>query len=407
MGKYRIICSKCGHVVKDEPAYKCPACGGILEFKYDVPKQFGERTAGAHGVFKYLDVLPVSGDMPVTLGEGGTPLVESVRLAEEFGLDRLFFKLEFVNPTGSFKDRGMAVLFTKAAELGMKKAVVASSGNAAASAAAYAARSGVELVAVVPENTPEGKTVQMETHGGKVLKVPGLFGNSYTLCKGLAEKNGWFNLTTTFLNPYAREGYKTASYEIFEQLGHATPDIVVVPTSDGPLLASVYEAFDELVEHGLSKKIPKLVSVQAFNCDPINESWRTGMPCEKTTKKWVETIASGIDDNLDGYEEDGDHAVDLIRKSGGTAISLTEEEVRDSVLELARDGVYAEPAGAVSAMALRKLREGGFMKEDDIVVCVVTGSGLKNPLKIERRAIPVVSTVDEAVVAVRRWDDGS
>ena len=229
MGKYRIICSKCGHVVKDEPAYKCPACGGILEFKYDVPKQFGERTAGAHGVFKYLDVLPVSGDMPVTLGEGGTPLVESVRLAEEFGLDRLFFKLEFVNPTGSFKDRGMAVLFTKAAELGMKKAVVASSGNAAASAAAYAARSGVELVAVVPENTPEGKTVQMETHGGKVLKVPGLFGNSYTLCKGLAEKNGWFNLTTTFLNPYAREGYKTASYEIFEQLGHATPDIVVVP----------------------------------------------------------------------------------------------------------------------------------------------------------------------------------
>lgn len=404
MAAYKIICPRCGRELKEEPVYKCLGCRNIVEFYYDFMPSRYERRDAEPGIFKYADVLPlIDSSSNISLGEGDTPLIASTSIRKEEELENILFKLEYMNPTGSFKDRAMAVLMSKASELGLNKAIIASSGNAAASAAAYAARCGMELIAVVPETTPDGKTGQILAHGGKIVKVAGLFSESYALCEELAKRNGWLNLTTTFLNPYAREGYKTIGYEIFEQLGGSAPDFILIPTGDGPLLASMYEAFEELHQQGLVTQMPHLVSVQAANCDPINESFRSGIPCRELNEGWKPTIASGIDDNLAGYEDDGDYTVGIIRKSGGMAISLDEEEIYRSVLKLAQEGVYAEPAGAVCAIALHELNQQGFFKKNDVIVCLVTGSGLKNSVEVDRKTMSVARNVHDAEKEIWEW----
>ena len=347
------------------------------------------------GIFRFSSVLPVEDVRPAeSMGEGGTPLIPSVAVGPENGLEQAFFKLESLNPSGSFKDRALAVAMNCAARFGLKKMIIASSGNAAASAAAYAARSGAELTAVVPESTPENKIGQILCHGGRVVKVPGNYSRSYAVCREMAEKYGWFDLTTTFINPYAREGYKTIGYEIFEQLGRRTPDAVVLPTGAGPILAAVYQAFAELGRMGLAERMPKLICVQAKNCGPIASAFLRNAARVEPCADPKPTLASGINDSLMGYAGDGDYTLDCIRRSGGTAVLLDEEEIRQSVFRLAEEGVYAEPAGAVSAAAMARLAESGFLRKSDTVVGVVTGHGLKNPLAREAK-IPAVASAAE------------
>lgn len=390
---YRLVCSRCGSVMEREPAYQCERCGGILACRYD-PGDYRVEP-DKPGIFRFSSLLPVQDVRPAqSLGEGGTPLVPSTTVGPESGLEGVFFKLESLNPSGSFKDRALAVAMNCAARFGLQKMVIASSGNAAASAAAYAARLGAELAAVVPESTPVNKTGQILCHGGRVVKVPGNYSRSYAVCREMAEKYGWFDLTTTFINPYAREGYKTIGYEIFEQLGRRSPDAIVLPTGAGPILAAVYQAFAELGRLSLTEKMPRLVCVQAKNCGPIASAFLRNAARVEPCADPRPTLASGINDSLTGYAGDGDYTLDCIRRSGGTAVVLEEEEIRRSVFRLSEEGVYAEPAGAVPAAAIARLAQSGFLRRTDTVVGVVTGHGLKNPL-VPEAAVPTVTSASE------------
>lgn len=398
--RYQLVCCQCGAVETEEPAYKCRVCGNILDVVYDFAPGDYTVDQSKPGIFQFASVLPVS-DLrkEESLGEGNTPLVSSVRVGPNHGLQNVYFKLDNLNPSGSFKDRAMAVAMNCAHRFGVKKMIVASSGNASAAAAAYAARNGMELVAVVPESTPINKVGQAMLHGSKVVKVPGVYSRSYAMCREMAEKYQWFDITTTFINPYAREGYKTIGYEIFEQLGRSCPDVVVVPTGAGPILAAIYQAFCELQQMELVSRVPKMVCVQAENCGPIAmaylEEAEWVRPCEAS----LPTLASGINDSLIGYTDDGDYTLRCIRESGGTAVTLDEEEIRQSVEAMAAEGICAEPAGAVTAAALDHLVDTGFLHPQDVVVCVVTGHGLKNLLPTEGD-VPVVHSAEEFAQAM-------
>lgn len=401
MAQYVIKCCECGYRAQKEPVYKCPVCGNIMEFLYDFDRNPYRLKNGASGIFRFDRVLPVEGnDAEVSLGEGDTPVIRSGYFDDSFHLKNIFYKLESCNPSGSFKDRAMAVAVSWAKQKGIHGMIIASSGNASAAAAAYAARAGIKLIAVVPENTPINKVMQVLIHGGRILKVSGDFSRSYEFCQKLAQELGWFNLTTTFLNPYAREGYKTVGYEIFEQQKEAIPEWIFVPTGDGPLLAAIYQAFRELKQMGYIRKIPRMVCVQAENCSPIVHGFHKEISCNRLRVDIYPTIASGINDSLRGYEEDGDYTIKCIRDSAGTVISLKEEEIEESVLCLARDGIFAEPAGAVAAAAIRRFAEAGKIRGEDKVLGIVTGHGLKNPLSMDTGDIPVVTDVKAALKAI-------
>ena len=401
MAEYTIECSSCHYKAEQEPVYKCPVCGHIMEFHY----QFSEDTEIIQpkypGIFQFGNVLPVKKEQGlISLGEGNTPIVTAKYFEKSFGCRHIQYKLECCNPSGSFKDRAMAVAVTWAKQKGIRRILIASSGNASAAAAAYAARAEMELIAVVPEATPENKVRQVLMHGGKIIKVPGNFCRSYEFCQELAQELGWFNLTTTFLNPYAKEGYKTIGYDIYRQMSEKSPDWIVVPTGDGPLLASIYQAFCELRQQGKKVKMPRLVCVQAENCAPIVEAYRQGVSCGALAAEVRSTIASGINDSLEGYEDDGDYTIACIKQSGGEVISLSEEEIKESVQCLAEEGIFAEPAGAVSAKAIWYLIQQGKIQKHENVLGIITGHGLKNPLSTESETAPVVQSVGEALQAL-------
>ena len=390
---YQLKCVRCGAVAEKEPAYLCPDCGGILDIQYPGNEEAPHPDKKYGGVFRYAKWLPVEGDELPTLGEGSTPMVPSARLGKKLGLKNLFFKLEGVNPSASFKDRGIAVGVACAKRFGVEQMIIASSGNASASAAAYSARTGIPMVALVPELTPANKVAQVALHGAKIMRAKGKFSDVYALCRRMAEKHGLFDLTTTFINPYAREGYKTIGYEIFEDLGRV-PDWIVCPTGAGPILAAIYKAFEEL-----GQGMPKLACVQSANCGPIAQAFIEGAEKVTACVNPKDTLASGINDALNGYAQDGDFTLECFRKSNGTAVLLNEEEIAEAVLMLAQEGIPAEPAASVGAKAVEKLCEAGLIKPEDCVAVVVTGHGLKNLLPVEGAVCPEVVDSEEAVLA--------
>lgn len=395
MQHYQIICSTCQARVLEEPAYKCPVCGGILEIRYP-PREEEFIQEKLPGVFRFARYLPVDARFAVSLGEGGTPLVPLERLAFSFGVAELYAKLEGQNPTASFKDRGIAVTAAKARELSKKAVIIASSGNASASAAAYAARCGLQLVAVVPEGTPRGKVLQVSLHGACVVKVAGGYSYSYRMCRRIAETYNMFDMTTTFLNPYAREGYKTIGYELYEALKEP-PDWVVIPVGAGPILAAVKQSFDELLAMQLIERVPRLACVQAAGCGPIASAFLTSSNTVSACLDAKPTIASGINDPLDGYTEDGDYTLACIRQTSGGAVLLSEKEIVAATRLLAGEGIFAEPAGAVGIVAVQKLRFSGAIRPTDRVVIIVTGHGLKNPLAEDFAEPPTIREPEDLV----------
>ena len=369
----RLVCARCGYIESALDAYKCLTCGYILEVRYDTLSAFHPKLGG--DMWRFLDVLPFSASGPVSLGEGMTPLTPAGRLAAFLGHPALFIKNECLNPTGSFKDRALSVCVTAARELKKDGIVVASSGNGAASAAAYAAYAGMDITVLVPASTPEAKVTQARMCGAKLIKIPGDFTNCYKRAQEMGEA-GYYNVTTTFLNPYTMEGYKTIGFEIFLQLG-GVPDWIILPVGAGPILGGVYKAFLELEQAGYANGMPRLVAVQAENCAPIVRAFLAG-EAVKAPDEVYPTAASALADPLRGYEEDGDYTIDCIRKSGGTALSLDEAEILQSAKLLAEhSGIYAEPGGAVSLLAAKKLIDAGEIKPCETLVLVATGHGLK------------------------------
>jgi threonine synthase len=397
-------CVECAAQYPPDLRYACERCGGILE----VGEPDGVRTSEdpylQASMWRYGPALPVGNlSSIISLGEGLTPLHRALRLGRAIGgFDgELWLKDETVNSTGSFKDRHISVAVSRARELGVAGIVCASSGNAGASASAYAARAGLPAVVVAPSHTPLAKLTQITACGAVLLKVDGHYSNSYRIAQDLAEHHKLANVTTTFVNPYGVAALDTVAREIFEQLGGRAPDYVLVPTGAGPLVKGIVRGFRDIAPDSL----PKAIAVQAEGCAPIVRAFDRG---ESAVEAWgtPTTIASGISDPLAGYEKDGTYTLRLVRETDGLAVAVSDEAIVDAMRVLAHsEGVLAEPTGASSVAALMKLARLARIPHGSRVVCLVTGHGFKDfnvfremPARVFHLDVPQASrAIDEAI----------
>jgi len=370
-------CTKCAaQSSADVPQNVCPQDGGILFPRYDLQslKQgFNLQTLRGReaSLWRYREVLP---DVePITLGEGFTPLLPS----REF--PNLWIKDEGLNPTGSFKARGITVAVSVAKALSLKKLAMPSAGNAGSALAAYAAAAGLETHIFMPQDVPLANRIECEAYGAKVTLVKGLISDCARIVAERKKQEDWFDFST--LNePYRVDGKKTMAYELFEQLDGKLPDAVIFPSGGGVGIIGMWKAFEEMEQLGWfsgikdAAKRPRMIAVQAEGCAPIVKAWDEGKP---TVEMWkhASTIAAG----LRVPRPYGDYLVlDILNRSHGTAVAVSDDEIKHAFHHWARtEGIFAAPEGAASLAAYRKLRSSGFLSENDKAVLFNTGTGLK------------------------------
>ena len=398
MSGSKIRCVRCGHtaVLTGFP-YSCPVCEGILLIEPDLSGWEGIDPS-ALGIERYRGLLPLDADSHlVSLGEGGTPLIAADRLAQGMEGVEVLLKNETVNPTGSFKDRGLAVMTTRARDEGYRRVISSSSGNAGISSAAYAASADVDVTVIAPESTHRTKIVQLTAHGARVIRARGSVSDTYSLAKAAAETGKWANLTTTFLSPLATAGFKTIGYELADQLGGRAPDWIIAPVSAGPILVAVASAFREFRTVGRVDRVPRMVCAQATGCAPIARAFEEGAENVRPWDDQPDTIATAIADPLLGYEDDGTLTLRVVRDTGGVALAVTDDAIRDAIRCLAAlEGVFAEPSGAVPVAALMALHNRGVIQAGSRVVCLITGHGLKDPEAADQKAeIPTIESETE------------
>jgi threonine synthase len=316
---------------------------------------------------RYREWLPVTAATPrLTLHEGGTPLLPAPRLAAWVGVDTLYLKVEGANPTGSFKDRGMVVAVAKAIEDGARAVLCASTGNTAASAAAYAARAGIRAVVLLPAGqVAAGKLAQAVAHGARVLAVRGNFDAALELARALAAE-GEVALVNS-VNPHRIAGQQSAAFEIVEELGRA-PDVLALPLGNGGNVTAYRAGFVRCLEAGLAARTPRMIGGQAAGAAPFV----LGTPVQRP-----ETIATAI---RIGRPATWEPARAALRDSGGAALALPDATLLETYRQIARlEGVFCEPASAAGVAALRRAVEEGIVARDEASVCVLTGNGLKDP----------------------------
>jgi len=383
-------CTKCGERFSAEtPQNVCPNDAGVLFVRYDLSSIRGtftpEKLAGREAsLWRYREVLPDIA--PVSLGEGFTPLVAS---REFHGVS---IKDEGLNPTGSFKARGAAAAVSAARSLGIKKIAVPSAGNAGGAVSAYAAAAGMEAHVFMPSDVPRANRIECEVYGARVTLVQGNISDCARVVNERKHKEGWFDLST-LKEPYRVEGKKTMAYELYEQLQGELPEAVIFPSGGGVGVIGMWKAFDEMEELGWlpeNGRRPRMIAVQAAGCAPIQKAWKER---KASVEMWNEssTIAAG----LRVPKPYGDYLVlDILRRSQGAAIAVTDEEIRDAVRDWARgEGIFAAPEGAASLAAYRKLRRKSgpaepVLGENDRVVLFNTGSGLKYLDTMEEQKLP-------------------
>ncbi|PYS46698.1 MAG: threonine synthase [Acidobacteria bacterium] len=358
----------------------CRECGKPLLVRYDLEQaartltKESLRTRRAD-LWRYSEVLPVERDENIiSLGEGWTPLLSAPQLAAQVGLKKLFIKDESQNPTQSFKARGMAAAVSMAKELGARKLAVPSAGNAAGALAAYAARAGLEAFIFMPKDTPRANVIECEQTGAHVTLMNGLITDCGAEVARRKDAEGWFDVST-LKEPYRVEGKKTLGYELAEQMDWELPDVVIYPTGGGTGLIGMWKAFEEMEQMGwIGKKRPRMVTVQAAGCAPIVRAFEEGKRFADEFPN-AQTTASG----LRVPRAIGDFLIlDALRASGGTAISVTDEELIAATGEIgASEGLFCAPEGAACLPALKKLIAAGEVKEDESVVLFNTGAGVK------------------------------
>jgi len=370
-------CTRCGeHYPADRPQSVCPKDGGILYARYDLaavrrsfsPARLAER---APTMWRYDAVLPEAD--PVSLGEGFTPMLASRELAN------VFIKDEGLNPTGSFKARGLSAAVTMARHFGLKNLAIPSAGNAASALAAYAAAAKLEAHIFMPKDVPAANRIECDYYGAHVTLVDGLISDCARKVAELkasesSKNEGWFDVSTT-KEPYRVEGKKTMGYEVAEQLGWKLPQGIIYPTGGGVGLLGMWKAFEEMEALGwIGAERPKMITVQSAGCAPIVKAWDEG---KATSEMWpqAETLAAG----LRVPKPYGDYLIlDILKKSKGTAVAATDDEILEATRHWAKvEGIFAAPEGAASQVAYRKLRASNFFKPEDTVVLFNTGSGLK------------------------------
>jgi threonine synthase len=326
-------------------------------------------------MWRYSEVLPVEDPrFRVSLGEGFTPLMQATSLGKQVGVPNLMIKDEGLNPTGSFKARGMSAAISRALELGASEIAIPSAGNAGGAAAAYAARAGLKANVFMPRDVPKANLIEAKILGANVQLVDGLISDCGRIVAERKEAEGWFDVST-LKEPYRVEGKKTMGYELAEQLDWKLPDVIIYPTGGGTGLIGMWKAFAEMGKLGwIDEKRPRMVSVQAAGCAPIVRAWEAG---EDTAEPWVDaqTVASGL--RVPGAV--GDFLMlRAIRDSGGCALSVTDDELLQGVTEMAAyTGVFAAPEGGATLACLKKMVERELVGSEDQVVLFNTGTGLK------------------------------
>ncbi|MCY4651776.1 MAG: threonine synthase [Dehalococcoidia bacterium] len=365
----------------DEANRLCAECGKVLYPRYDLEaasaaldrEMLKDRPAN---MWRYFEVMPVRDPANVvTLGEGFTPIFKAERFGPEMGCTDLYIKDEGVNPTASFKARGLSAAVSKAKELGIMKITMPSAGNAAGAMTAYAAKAGIESFVFMPRDAPESNQKEVVITGGELNLIDGLISDAGVLSRARAAEEGLFDVST-LQEPYRVEGKKTMGYEIAEQSGWMLPDTIIYPTGGGTGIVGMWKAFAEMEAMGwIDSRRPKMFAVQAEGCAPMVRAFEQGT---EFAEPWqdAQTIAPGI--RVPGGI--GDYLIlNAVRESGGGALTVSDDEIRDYMGRVARsEGMFVCPEGAATAAALEKLLSDGLLDSDESILLLNTGSGLKN-----------------------------
>ena len=374
-------CTYCGiELSADEPHRTCPDCGKVLYPRYDLQsasaalkrEDLKERPPN---MWRYFEVMPVLDEANVvTLGEGFTPIFKTDRLATDTGCSSLYIKDEGLNPTASFKARGLGAAVSKAKELGITRLTMPSAGNAAGAMTAYAAKAGMEAYVFMPKDAPEANRVEVEISGANLELVDGYITDAGRISAQRAEELGLFDVST-LREPYRVEGKKTMGYEIAEQMGWTLPDVILYPTGGGTGIVGMWKAFSEMETMGwIDSKRPKMFAVQSEGCAPIVRAFNEGT---EFAEPWEnpDTLAAGIRVPA----AIGDYLIlQALRESGGGAITVSEEEILSDMRAVASlEGMFICPEGAAIVAALRKLLADGTLSPDESILLLNTGSGLK------------------------------
>lgn len=358
----------------------CPEDGKPLYARYDLRAAAKTLTrkdlkGRPSNMWRYAEVMPVrTMSNVITLGEGWTPIVKAERLAKRVGMEHLLVKDEGVNPTGSFKARGLSAAVSKAKELGAIKITMPSAGNAAGAMSAYAAAGGLEAHVFMPADAPSANQIECAAYGAEVVLVDGYITDAGRISQEAASKHGYFDVST-LREPYRAEGKKTMGYEIVEQLDWQIPDVIIYPTGGGTGIVGIWKALAEMEELGLiGPERPRMVCVQAEGCSPIVNAYRQG---ERFAEPFPNpaTLAAG----MRVPAAVGDFLViQAVIDSGGTAVTVTDEQMVQAVRNLAEDeGIFAAPEGGATLAALGSLLDSGWVKRDETVLLLNTGSALK------------------------------
>ena len=409
MGRFDSLrCPKCGHESATKTVFQCPRCRSILEVNVEIGDltraDFDRmRARKDRSIWRWFEFFPVAKRSSiVSLGEGDTPLIRAARLGEKIGIANLYLKNDTVLPTGSLKDRSNSVGLSVAREFGFTVAAVMSTGNAAASVAAYAAAAGIESVVMVPKGTAPSKIIQARAYGATVVVVDGDFDNEVArLYKAALQEFGWYDCLSS--NPYRDEGKKSYAYEMADQLDGHVPDWVIHPTAGGTGIYAMWKGYKEFLALGWIERAPKLVAAQSEAAAPIVSAFEKGsIDIEPVVAR--DTVAESI--QVGNPASLGWRALAALRESMGTAVALSDAEILEAQsMTGSLAGVFAEPAAATSVAAARNLRAAGVIGRDDTVVCNLTGHGLKQPEAIqisEQEIKPIAPTLEALREQIRR-----
>ena len=374
-------CSLCKQTYDAGQVANLCSCGGPLLVRFDlatIRHRWLRRdvTYGPANMWRYAPVLPPSDASIMSLGEGWTPLLRTRRLGSQIGAEYLWVKDEGVNPTGSFKARGLSCAVSMCVDLGIKKVAIPSAGNAASAMAAYAAAAGIEAHIFMPLDVPQANYLECKAYGAHVTLVDGLISDCGRMVAERGPAEGWFDVST-LKEPYRIEGKKTMGYEVAEQMGWELPDAIFYPTGGGVGMIGMWKAFDEMEKLGwIGSRRPKMIAVQAEGCQPIVRAFEEGQTSSRFYEQ-AHTVAAG----LRVPKPLGDVlTLQAVRESGGTAVAVSDDEMLTTGVQLASaEGIYAAPEGAACVAGLQKLLASGFLKSTDRIVLYNTGSGLKYP----------------------------
>ena len=374
-------CTQCGKTYPHDQLSKIsPCCNKVLFARYNLEQLKADKTREdwidrPSNMWRFAELMPVvNPENILTLGEGGTPLLEAKQLGAKLGMNKLLIKEEGLNPTGTFKARGISAAVSKAYELGVNGFTMPSAGNAAGAAAAYGARAGLPVKVFMPQDAPPANKKESFMAGSELNLVDGLISDAGRIAVTVAEEQNLFDLST-LKEPYRAEGKKTMGLEIAMQLGWKMPDTIIYPTGGGTGIIGMYKGFQELLELGwVSGTPPKFIAVQASGCQPIVKAFNEG---KDTAEPWpnATTIADGL--RVPGPFADY-LILQAIRETGGTALAVEDSDMVDAMYELAtEEGIIACPEGAATLVGLKELLESGFISRDETVVLLNTGSGYK------------------------------